>query len=222
MRRTVPALLLLLLLLATPAAGEELTVYRCTDASGQVALRDTPCPKGVREQARDMQRPVDPPRAPVVVRSGPSPMPPAPVTGMRVVYVQAPRPLYQCITPEGDRYTSDDAGGNPRWVPLWTLGYPAYWPRNPLGDRVGAPPPRPPSDGPGAPDLPPAVGVAYTPGAWVRDRCVRLPETQACDVLRERKRELRDEWFDAMPTRRAQVAEEERVLAERLARTCES
>lgn len=213
------SLALPLLLLAAPAAAEDLTVYRCTDGDGHVALRDTPCPKGLREQAIDMQRPVDPPPRPVIVRSGPS-LAPAPAVETRVVVVQAPRPLYQCTTPDGDRYASDNADGNPRWVPLWTLGYSVYPPRNPLGDRVGAPRPSPPSDGPGAPDLPPVVGLAYTPGAWVRDHCVRLPETQACDVLREQKRELREEWFDAMPTRRAEVAEEERVLAERLARTC--
>lgn len=209
-----------LLLLAAPAAGGDLTVYRCTDGDGHVSLRDTPCPAGLREQPIEMLRPVDPPPSSRTDRPRAPSTPPAPATGTRVVFVEAPRPLYQCTTPDGDRYTSDDADGNPRWVPLWTLGYPAYWPRNPLGDRVGAPRPRPPSDGPGAPDLPPVVGLAYTPGAWVRDNCVRLPEGQACERLLEHKRELREEWFDAMPTRRAEVAKEERMLAERLARTC--
>ena len=66
------------------------------------------------------------------------------------------------------------------------------------------------------------VGLSYAPGTWVRDPCVRLPQAQACAFLREQKRELRDEWFDAMPTRRAEVAEEERVLADRIARNCAS
>ena len=218
MRLFVPALVLLLL--AAPAGAGQLTVYRCTDGAGHVSLRDTPCPAGLSEQAIDMQRPTDPPRAPAAAGPGPLAPLPAQAPSAGVVFVEAPRPLYQCTTPDGDRYTSEDADGNPRWVPLWTLGYPVYPPRNPLGDRVGAPRPRPPGDGPGAPDLPPAVGLAYTPGAWVRDHCTRLPESQACDVLREQKRELREEWFDAMPTRRAEVAEEERVLAARLARTC--
>lgn len=220
MRRLLLALPLLCLL--APAAAEELTVYRCTDGAGHVALRDTPCPDGMREEAIDMRRPEDPPPAPVVVRTK-SPAPaPIPTSTTRVVVVEAPRPLYQCTTPEGERYTADTPDGNPRWVPMWTLGYPAVWPRNPLGDRVGAPRPEPPSDGPGPPDLPPIVGIAYTPGTWIRDRCVQLPRAQACAVLQEEKRELRDEWFDAMPTRRAQVAEEERALAARIARTCTS
>lgn len=214
------ALALPLLLLAAPAEAEQLTVFRCTDGDGHVALRDTPCPDGLHEQAIDMQRPVDPPPSPVIVAPEPPPAPLAPTTQTRVVFVEAPRPLYQCTTPEGERYTSENADGNPRWVPLWTLGYPPVWPLNPLGDRVGAPRPDPPSDGPGPPDRPTVVGLSYAPGTWVRDRCVRLPQAQACAFLRERKRELRDEWFDAMPTRRAEVAEEERVLAARLAHTC--
>lgn len=208
------------LLLAAPVAGGDLTVYRCTGGDGQVALRDSPCPDGMREQVIDMQRPVDPPPGRTIVPPEPRQSPPAPAAQPRVVYIEAPRPLFQCTTPDGHQYTSENPQGHPRWVPLWTLGYSAYPPRNPLGDRVGAPRPRPPSDGPGAPDLPPIVGLAYTPGAWVRDHCVRIPEARACELLREQKRELREEWFNAMPTRRAEVADEERVLAARLARTC--
>lgn len=166
-----------------------------------------------------MLRPADPPPRPAP-RPEAETAPPAQVIETRIVHVQAPRPMYQCTTPDGDTYTSDTADGNPRWVPLWTLGVPVYWPRNPLGDRVGAPRPQPPSAGPGAPDRNPYTGLAYPAGTWVRDRCVRLPQAQACEVLREQKRELREEWFNAMPTRRAEVAEEERVLAARLARTC--
>lgn len=219
MRRFLPALSVLLL--ACPAPAEELTVYRCTDANGHVALRDSPCPDGQREQTRDMQRPTDPPPAPVILTHEPTPAPhPTPSQQTRVVFVEPPRPLYQCTTPEGERYTSDDADGNPRWVPLWTLGYPAVWPRNPLGDRVGAPRPEPPSDGPGAPDRPTTIGLTYAPGTWVRDRCVRVPPAQACELLRAEQRALRKEWFNAMPSRRAEVTKEEQALAARVGRTC--
>src|SRR5690606_28345266 len=211
-----------LVLLVPPAHGtaDELIVYRCTDDGGHVALRDTPCPAGQRQQAVGMQRPVDPPARPAAPGPVPEPASPATPTTTRVVYVDAPRPMFQCITPDGDRYTADTGDGNPRWVPMWTLGYPAQWPRNPLGDRVGAPRPVPPGDRPGPPDLPPAIGIAYTPGAWVRDQCVQLPATRACDILLEEKQALRKEWFNAMPSRRAEVAEEERMLAARIARTC--
>ena len=216
----LPGLALVLLLLAAPAAAGELMVYRCTDGDGLVALRDTPCPAGLREQTIEMQRPVAPPPVPRLISTEPAPAPPTPAPLTRVVYVEAPRPIYQCTTPDGDTYTADNADGNPRWVPMWTLGYPVVLPRNPLGDRVGAPPPEPPGDGPGLRDRRSTVGLPYAPGTWIRDQCVRLPRAQACALLREQKRELRDEWFDAMPTRRAEVAEEEQVLVARLAATC--
>jgi len=217
MRLLLP--ILPLLFLAAPAGASELTVYRCTDGNDQVALRDSPCPAGAREETIDMQRPVDPPPAPVILSPEPEPTPP-PAIETRVVIVDAPSPIYQCTTPDGERYTSDNGDGDPRWVPAWTLGYPVVRPRNPLGDRVGAPRPKPPSDGPGASDRPTYIGTTYGPGTWVRDNCVELPRAQACELLREQQRELRKEWFNAMPTRRAEVAEEERALAARLARTC--
>ena len=41
---------------------------------------------------------------------------------MRVVTVQPPQPMYECVTGEGERYTSDSNEGNPRWVPIWGFG----------------------------------------------------------------------------------------------------
>src|SRR5690606_8908296 len=44
----------------------------------------------------------------------------------RVVIVRekrAPAPMYECTTPDNDTYTSDSPEGNPRWVPMWTLGW---------------------------------------------------------------------------------------------------
>ena len=121
-----PGLLLLAICLATSPvealwaqAGAKVTVYRCTDAAGRQTLRDTPCPAGQAQQARDMLRPKDaPPRAtpplpPPVAQPAPPPV---------VVYRSPPQPLYECVTPDGDRYTSETGEGNPRWVPLWTLG----------------------------------------------------------------------------------------------------
>lgn len=219
MRTLLVALLLLPATLPGAHAADAVTIYRCTAEDGSVALRDSRCPDGQDQQALDMLRPVDPPPRPASPMSAREPVP-AQVIETRVVHVPAPRPMYQCTTPDGDTYTADNDEGNPRWVPLWTLGVPAYWPRNPLGDRVGAPRPAPPSAGPGAPDYPALAGVAYLPGTWVRDHCARLPEARTCDVLREQQRELRKEWFNAMPGRRAEVTAEERVLAARLASSC--
>ena len=48
---------------------------------------------------------------------------------VRHVYIQPPQPMYECVSEDGDRYTSDNNEGNPRWVPYWSAGYPA-WPRD--------------------------------------------------------------------------------------------
>ena len=109
-----------------PAA--EVTIYRCTDAQGRLTLRDTPCRKGERQETRTMQRPTDPPRRsmPKVIGRRQRAKPPR---RRRAFVVQPPRPLYECVTPDGAIYTSESGEGNPRWVPLWTLGYPVWGPR---------------------------------------------------------------------------------------------
>lgn len=127
MSRPRPRCLLAAALLAwmAGASAAEVTIYRCTDAQGRLTLRDTPCRKGERQQTREMRRPTDPaprPRATVT----PAPAPPAYPAPPRVVVIQAPPPLYECMSVDGRRYTSDSGEGNPRWVPLWTLGYPVW------------------------------------------------------------------------------------------------
>ena len=109
-----------------PAATTDVTIYRCTNASGALTLRDSPCLKGEQQDVRTMQRPRDP--APSAQPPAPTPTPAAPVpnTTVQVVYLTPPRPLYECVTPDGETYTSDDGEGNPRWVPYWSAGYPAW------------------------------------------------------------------------------------------------
>jgi hypothetical protein len=110
---------------AAQAAAPQVTVYRCIGADGEVTLRDTPCAKGERQETREMVRPADAPpaRAPVAdAGRAAAPAPAAP----RVVIVRqaAPTPMYECTTPDNTTYTSDSREGNPRWVPMWTLGWP--------------------------------------------------------------------------------------------------
>lgn len=214
--------ILLLAACADVAASDQITIYRCTDANGALTLRDTPCAKDQQQQTIEMQRPQKPPTS-----SSPSPEPvPAsstPVTIIRetrVIVRTPPQPMYQCITPDGERYESDTSDGNPRWVPLWVAGIPPYWPRNPLGDRVGAPPPQPSNDGPGPPELPPAVGLALTPGTWIRDRCHRLPQTAVCERLRERRSDLRRQYFNSQPSGRDILRPQRQAVDERLENDC--
>lgn len=156
------ALLLLVAGLALPTGaradggGDQVTIYRCTDAQGRLSLRDSPCRRGEQQETRGMQRPQDPPPPPpgaavapppsVVVSREPEPAP-APA---RVV----PPPVYRCTTPDGEQYTSDSPDGNPRWVPLWTLGYPVI-----VGPGYGHQPGYYPS-----PPVRPAAGTGYGTG----------------------------------------------------------
>lgn len=223
------------------AEPEQVTIYRCTGADGQLTLRDSPCHADARQQVIQMERPQDPPPQPPTPALPPTPPQPAvaaPPT--RVVVIQPPAPVYECITPDGDHYTSDSPAGNPRWTPLWTLGYPARYsvpyplsPRAARGNRdnahlfndlkfdgIGRSPPPPSDTTPGAPQLPPAVGLARTPGAWIRDRCHRLPQAQVCTRLRDRWWELRRDYHNAMQSEREQIDAEQRAIATRLAQDC--
>ncbi|HET6434572.1 MAG TPA: DUF4124 domain-containing protein [Xanthomonadaceae bacterium] len=209
-------------------AADEVVIYRCTDARGQLTLRDSPCPKGQAQETRSMLRPKDAPPAPVVQRPARAPAtdtPPAPPVE-RVVVVQPPRPLYECVTPDGERYTSDTPEGNPRWVPLWTLGVPV------------APYPYPYPGTVGSTSLaithgnvhitsgrtvvtPPVYGpAAYGAGTWIRDECHALPQAEVCARLRDRRDELDRRFFNAQPSERARLSVEERGIKARLAQDC--
>lgn len=124
-----PAPLLLSLCLITgllmPAlAAGQVTVYRCETGAGKVTLGDAPCPPGQRQEVREMLRPQDPPPAPAPAIAPAAPPPATPTVRDVVVYRTPPRPMFECTTEEGRTYTSDNGEGNPRLVPLWSLGYP--------------------------------------------------------------------------------------------------
>jgi hypothetical protein len=203
-------------------AADEVTIYRCVDAKGRLTLRDTPCAKGEQQQARTMLRPKDAPPPPRTVERD-APPPPAPATPS-VVYAYPPRPLYECITPDGERYTSDTAEGNPRWVPLWTLGYPVapVYPRRDagvdfsIGNRhvvvAGGSHLR---SGPVYP-----IAAHGGAGSWIRDACHALPQAEVCDRVRERRDELRRRYFNAQPSERDVLRVEERGLNARLDSDC--
>ncbi len=239
MRR--PALPLCLLLAVTLPAGAEaqddpVTVYRCVDARGHVTIGDVPCASGSATQVREMQRPQDgvPLERPAPVEAAA----PAAAAAPQVVVVRTPAPMYECVTPEGTRYTSDSSDGNPRWVPLWTMGYRGDWRDRPRRDasrgeareagspwgRVGAPPPRPePPDRDGRPPRPghPHRGhLVQGGGTWVRDTCRALPQGEVCARLVDRRDEIRRRFFNAQERERDTLRVEERGINERLAADC--
>lgn len=226
---------------------DEVTIYRCVAPDGRLTLRDTPCASGERQQAVEMLRPRDPaPRPPPAPAAPPATPANTSVAPRQVVVVQPYTPTYECMTPDGDRYTSHDPAGNPRWVPLWTLGYPAVgypYPRPPsrpslppvrpatsspsignglVFDGIGRPTPPPPGDRSRIPALPPAVGLAATPGTWIRDDCRPLPQAEACERLRDRRWELGRRYNSALQSERRAIDAEQRLIDSRLAAECTS
>ncbi|HXH00595.1 MAG TPA: DUF4124 domain-containing protein [Xanthomonadaceae bacterium] len=203
-------------------AADGVTIYRCTDAARKLTLRDTPCRKGERQQTREMLRPKD---APLRTRVAAPRRDPRTQAAPSVVFISAPRPLYECLTPDGANYTSDSGEGNPRWVPLWTLGYPVLV-EAPImtpgggyvryqdgrvdgalhsgGVRYGVVP----------------TPAAYGAGTWVRDQCHALPQQDVCARLVDRRDELRRRFFNAQQNERDRMRLEERSLNARLDQDC--
>lgn len=237
MRLVLPLLLVLICLPAATVRAGEITVYRCTDAAGRVSLRDTPCPRGQQQSTREMVRPKDPPpraasAAPVLA------VPTAAAPSPAVVVVHSPDPVYECVTPDGERYTSPNPDGNPRWVPLWTLGYPVYpdLPVRPDGVHgrvdVGGGnvrgrvefgstlPPRPPLTRPLPTRHPTGVVAAYPAGTWIRDTCTRLPQGEVCARLRDRRYALDRRYNSALQSERQRITEEQRLIDAQLSEAC--
>lgn len=168
-RRCLAVALVALLLPAAGAArdSDEVTIYHCTGADGQPVIRDSPCAAGqAQRRVTTLPRPTDPPPRPAAPAAPPEPSEPAPApaapAATRTLIAHAPTPMYECTTPDGDTYTSDDGSGNPRWVPLWTLGYGVHS-HYPAPPRRHRPPPRtrPPT---GAPVRPASVGSSTGSG----------------------------------------------------------
>jgi len=193
------------------------TVYRCTDAGGMVSYSSTPCAAGSKQQIRSSVRPVDaPPRLAVPQVASPPAKPEAAPQGVqRTVYLVPPRPMFECTTPDGKRYTSDDDRGNPRWVPLWTLGYPAVRSTSALGSNIGHPE-RVMHPHPRDVNWPVATGG----GTWIRDDCVQLPPADVCARLRDRRDAIRTRFFNAQEKERDSLRIEERSVNARLDNDC--
>jgi len=216
---TFVALVVGALMLPSPALpAAEITLYRCVDARGKITLRDSPCAKGETQETRTFQRPVDPPPRPATQKTE-APPPPKPAE-VRYVTVNPPRPLYECVTPDGEHYTSDTDAGNPRWVPLWTLGYPVI-PRTTFrndGLMVSTPAPRP---GPRPPPRPRPINSAlYASSTYIADECHALPQQEVCARLNDRLYEIKRRYLNAMPSERAVLDDEERSLLARMNNDC--
>ena len=213
-----PLLVLLLLasmVLSARLRAQEVTIYRCIGPAGKLTLRDSPCAKGETQEVRSMQRPKDPAPAALPVAKA-APPPPQPAREVQVIYRTPPRPMYECITAEGEQFTSDNGEGNPRSVPLWTLGYPQWSHRGYAGGGQRPPDGRPP--GPGRPHLP---GVIVPGGyTWVRDECHVLPQQEVCSRLSDRRYEIIRRYNSALQSDQRRLELEQRGIDARIANDC--
>ena len=115
-----PSLAILLIAIG-PAAADEVTVYRCQDATGRISLQDEPCPAGQTGSTRTMVRPQDPPPRPA---APPPETPPEPAPEPRAEWSPyPPPPLFQCTDYDGEVRYSEDYDPHTRCVPLSVLGY---------------------------------------------------------------------------------------------------
>lgn len=209
--RPAAAIALLSMLLACTCAraaqDNDVTVYRCTDARGQVELRDSPCPANQHQQTRQMLRPKDAPPS----TSTPATTPPAAQNDVREVryILRQPRPLYECTAADGSRYTSESGEGNLRWQPGW-IAAPSWGMRPPvvpLGSRHG-----------GGVGIHP--GIAYSVGTWVRDSCAPMPQERMCATLMQRRDDIRRRNVLRQPSEQAQLDAEESSINTRLRDEC--
>jgi hypothetical protein len=202
-------------LLPLLAAAQDVTIYRCIGPGDALTLRDSPCEQGETQQTRSMQRPRDP--APVttprVAPAAPAATPP--LREVQVIYRTPPRPLYECTSGDGTRYTSDSSEGNLRWVPLWTVGFPSWTHRGggmSRPDRPGNGPPNRPYPQPGV--------VIPVGGTWVRDECHALPQQEVCARLSDQRYELIRRYNSALQSERRALELEQRGIEARLANDC--
>lgn len=175
---------------ATPvAAAPTAVLYRCTAADGAVALQDEPCPRGQRQELREIATFAPPPApaaiTPNVPETGDHPAnadrPPPSITAgeppppRRSVL---PPPLWRCTDLNGQSRLAEAYDPQPRCVPLSVLGV----------DLSRAPP------------------SAATLCRTIEDDCVELRGEAACAAWEERldaaESALRQAFSDTQAQRR--------------------
>ena len=203
-------------------AADTVAIYRCTDAEGHLSLRDSPCPRGSREDLRTMQRPVD--ATPVATAPGiTSPVQPASAPLVLSEPQRVTRPLFLCLQPDGRQYTSDSPEGNPRAVPLRSLPHGALSRQRGVGQSGSLEAADTWSDTRGRSGQ--AVTVLTSDNGddtlvRVRDECHALPQAQACAALRTQRDALGNRAFNAQPSHRTQIEQEREQVIARIATDC--
>lgn len=201
--------------------ADVLSVYRCEDRAGAISLQDTPCPQDQTEELRRVRvaPPPEPDAATAVAPKAPAmPADSAPVRAESLPRPR-PQPLYECHRPDGSVYESPDGVPQRQWVPLWVLGLDPRAPARTFGE-VGRPPPRAPRDRPGVSAVRSDPTLGLGAGAWVEDRCQRLPDAMACARRREHLSELGRQIFQGQQRERERLRAQQRALRQQLRLEC--
>ncbi len=190
------------------------TGFRCTDANGAISFQDKPCRGGQQsksfEYLRDPPPPAEDPQAesaqeavaaepaPRAMPAPPPPRPPVPT-------------LYQCVRADNDKiYYSETGETVPYQVPAGVVGLPG----SSLSDNAHVSAPelnRTPIAEPG--------GVNAIAGAYVevRDTCRQMVPAEACRAFRSQLDDNLSRQRSASKDERAGLANDARVLADKLA-----
>ena len=156
-------------------AADDVTIYRCVDAKGVVAIQDKPCGKDQAQSAREMVRPKDAPPRPRPTTPEPVASEPPPAPQPQWEYEperEPPPPMYVCTSYDGIVRESEQYDPNPRCEPL-ALYYPN-------AERL----------------TPQQAGACR----WVRDSCVLLSEEETCARFRVNRKKAVSEAMHADST----------------------
>ena len=195
-------LLLIALTCAFANCAVATDVYKCTDAQGNVAFQDRPCPQDTKQA--EVWLPDLPPApkqpadaTPAAAESDAGPPPPVPAAKP-----PAPLPpLWICRNAEdGSTYFSRNGSPPVRYVPLGVLGYPGHS----LAQAYG-----PGGIGVSAPELSKtpistsphdAIASQYTP---LQDECARASREQACGWLQKQYDDVTHKLHNAFKDQQA-------------------
>ena len=110
------------------ALAQQVVVYRCTDAAGNITVQnDTPCPKGASEQRKVIETPpplpvFEPPRTPDTPSLYVPPVRVVQRPGAATPELQPPPALFQCSTWDQLHYFTEEAKPQQHCAPLQVVG----------------------------------------------------------------------------------------------------
>ncbi|UWX03935.1 hypothetical protein H1235_16415 [Pseudoxanthomonas sp. NC8] len=240
-----PRLILLLLLSwlllsCLPLAAQPVTIYRCTNAAGELTVQNKPCPAGSTQREQQVQGVASspssavPPAVAPVAGAAAAPVAASPAGPGAPIVLSPPTATPAPQTGPGREFVSTSTGPEPRILDS------ANRPRDPPSPQAEPDPDRPPppplfrcatydndSYLSEDQDVPPrclplrTVGLDGNPSAGagracevVRDQCSRVPDGAACDGWRRYAREAESRFRFAHPDN----VEKRRVEYERLAK----